>query len=696
MSPAFRQGSFLDRLQRAIGSKSQQSIPAPGYGAYQGFLGFGNDFKPIESVEWYGDSPWLYAAVNAICQEVARIKLHLRRDKADGSFEKVLRHQALETLQHPQPTENGRSVLTNMQLKYLLAQHLMLNGEGFWVMTDRLNKNIGGAPTAIYPLLPGFVTERLDRDSRIESYFYVSSGRQIQLNPMDVIHFKLVDPANWYRGHSPLKSIRHAIEASKAADIFNTAMFRNGAFPGGFLNPKQKITPEDQKRIKDQFNQRYGGASAAGQTVVLPSEMEYQPAQNSNADMQYAELKQIFRDEILANMRVGMEMLGKTESQTRANAEASNYVFQRFTILPLVEFVIDVLNNDYLPSFPGTEGLYFAFDEFVPENIDTKRANVQTLSDIGALSPNEARETFGLEPRAEPEADALYITFNKTPIAGTATADPDIEADLEGDPVDEEDEDEQDRMKRDAQNLPPDTSSFFDKHKETIALATATLPFFMKGFQRGVSVANENGGTPIAVEDVFTSAVKEAIKRRNLYYAAQAVQTTEDDLREVLLQAKQDNVGLSELAGRINDLYGSSMGYRSKRIARTESTGAINDGTLQTLTAKGYETKTWSTIMDGHERDSHATANGQTVPIDQPFHLAGGTGMAPGDPSLPPSETVNCRCVVQGGGTSEDRQQAMNQMFLRLHAPLEQEFASAVKREFENQRARILSHFPTR
>ncbi|HCS50435.1 MAG TPA: hypothetical protein DIW81_02395 [Planctomycetaceae bacterium] len=49
--------------------------------------------------------------------------------------------------------------------------------------------------------------------------------------------------------------------------------------------------------------------------------------------MQFSEGKERNRDEILANFQVGLELLGRTESQTGANAEVAIYVFEKFVIL---------------------------------------------------------------------------------------------------------------------------------------------------------------------------------------------------------------------------------------------------------------------------------------------------------------------------------------------------------------------------
>lgn len=242
-----------------------------------------------------------------------------------------------------------------------------------------------------------------------------------------------------------------------------------------------------------------------------------------------------------------------------------------------------------------------------------------------------------------------------------------------------------------ADELPEDVDEFFDKKQESSFLAKAKLIFLLQAFQRGIDLANHVGSKMVSAEDVWSAAVKQAIIDKNLSLSAKAIGTMEDDLRNVLLQAHKEGVGVRGLATKINELYGNSMGYRSLRIARTELTGTINDGSFSTYKEQGYAEKTWSTVLDGHERDSHHDADGQTVAMDEHFHLAGGDAMFPGDPDLPISETANCRCVVQPSGVPEERTLQLNQMFLRLHGSMEQRMVWSLKQQFANQRDRILA-----
>lgn len=85
---------------------------------------------------------------------------------------------------------------------------------------------------------------------------------------------------------------------------------------------------------------------------------------------------------------------------------------------------------------------------------------------------------------------------------------------------------------------------------------------------------------------------------------------------------------------------------RARAIAENDSNSIWNYREFEdALQKKRY--KTWHTVMDGRERDSHAEMNGVTIPIDDVFHLRGGDCYYPRSDELGMSEEeiVNCRCV---------------------------------------------------
>jgi len=128
-------------------------------------------------------------------------------------------------------------------------------------------------------------------------------------------------------------------------------------------------------------------------------------------------------------------------------------------------------------------------------------------------------------------------------------------------------------------------------------------------------------------------------------------ETTRDDLRDLFSQGMQEGWGNEELSGAIAEYYDRIGDWRSLLIARTETHAAANLGTNSFAQEAGMETHLWMAAMDELTREWHAEANGQTVPINEPFEVAGEQLMFPGDDSLGASgmNLCNCRCVETYG-----------------------------------------------
>jgi hypothetical protein len=116
------------------------------------------------------------------------------------------------------------------------------------------------------------------------------------------------------------------------------------------------------------------------------------------------------------------------------------------------------------------------------------------------------------------------------------------------------------------------------------------------------------------------------------------------------LKAKQIDAAVSRYQASV-------LNYRAETIARTESINALRAGQDEAIRQavetgeleREFATKVWDASGDARTRPTHAAADGQEMPIDQPFTVGGYQLMRPGDSSLgaPAGETIQCRCVVR-------------------------------------------------
>ena len=125
------------------------------------------------------------------------------------------------------------------------------------------------------------------------------------------------------------------------------------------------------------------------------------------------------------------------------------------------------------------------------------------------------------------------------------------------------------------------------------------------------------------------------------------VDTTRALVADTLVKAGELGLGAQEAARLLRDRVAELTPGRALLIARTEIVAASSFGSLLGAQATGLQLdKYWISTRDGRTRPDHIAADRQTVDIQADFHVGGYPAAHPGDPRLPASQIVNCRCAI--------------------------------------------------
>ena len=124
--------------------------------------------------------------------------------------------------------------------------------------------------------------------------------------------------------------------------------------------------------------------------------------------------------------------------------------------------------------------------------------------------------------------------------------------------------------------------------------------------------------------------------------------TTQRIIQDEVFAAVTEGVGIDATARRIVKKTGGRIARaRSITIARTETHSAsVAAGDIATDALSIKVLREWITAADERTRISHQEADGQRKDQGQPFDVGNASLMHPGDPSGPPGEIINCRCVL--------------------------------------------------
>lgn len=396
-------------------SKRTTKSPEPLNGKFIPSVGIANmpippSWKAIDQLNSY--ESWVYTCINAIAQEVASVRLKLYKKKyirGELEIDEVTEHEALSLLYSVNPYSNYYLHI------YETVIYLYLLGEAYWAVLRN-----GQKPVSLWTLRPDYMTVVPSAEKLIAMYRYrVAANNVMELQPEDVIPFRLPNPKTPYRGQSPVQSAARAVDTDKFSADWNRNFFFNSAIPNLIMTTDKDLKEDAVNRLLAMWVAKFQGTANAHKVAFLTSGFKPTVIGQTGREMDFIEQRKAMRDEILAMFKVPKTVLGLSEDVNRANAEATNLAFLGRTVTPAIKMLIAHLNEFYLREW-ADEDLFFDFDDPSPEDTDLKMKIYESGLKNGWLTINEVRERENLDPVQG--GDVVYLSNLLTPIDNVGKA----------------------------------------------------------------------------------------------------------------------------------------------------------------------------------------------------------------------------------------------------------------------------------
>jgi len=630
---------------------------------------------------------WVYACINARAEEIASIELYIENEKTG---EKTEQSPLFDLLNDVNPTT------TRYELFFATQAFLDLCGNAYWYLArDNDGK---GKIREIYLISPDKMHIITDKANpiKVEGYVYANAKEKIPFATNEILHFKNFNATakypNPHKGMGVVEAALWAIETDNEARNWNYSFFKNSAKPDGILTTEQVMGDEQFKRLKTQWDQEFRGASKTGKMALLENGTKWQDISKTQKDMDFVAQRTFSRDEILSIFRTPKTVVAITDDVNRANAEASDYVFAKRTVRPLMERFVTTLNEYLLSEFETDKNKKIEFVNPIPE--DRLATITEYTNGMNKwLSRNDIRRREGLEPTEN--GDVFYAPFGDSPV-DTAPVVKKIEAkpvtvkDVKASPVDkavdmfiaklpkkkemrrlstalknvyielfvkrfdknekalmkdvskyfkDQEEEVQDNLKEEVKGLQPkeyrfkgiDDILFNDKRAITTGISLIT-PYIRLFLKEGGEMADAQTGGDFNINHADSAKF---IQERSKFFAETINITT----REALLASIKEGIdaaeGFDQISQRITDVYKDAEAYRVERIARTEVSSALNEGAIQGYKQAGITKLEWVTV-NGGEAEICQDNDGEIRDIGKAF---------PSGETQPPNHP-NCKCSV--------------------------------------------------
>lgn len=600
---------------------------------------------------------WVYACVNAISEEVGTLELKLMRITADGKQE-VTKHIALDLLNNVNPFMSSSDLLLSTQA------YLDLAGDAFWYLPPG---SVTRKPAEIWVLDPTRMSVIKNSQTFIGGYSYKNeAGQEIPLPVNQVIQFKRFNPLNRYRGIGTVQAAAMAIDIDTFSAQWNKTFFANSAVPSAVLETEGTLTEEQFNRIKASWDVSHVGAENAHKLAILQGGLKFKSMNLSQKDMDFLEQRRFTRDEILGIFRVPKTVLGITEDVNRANAEASEFVFAKRVVKPRMQFIVDRLNEFYIPLF-GEDPikLFFEFVDPVPENVELDLRRFETGLRSGFLTINEVRAEEGLPPVKN--GNTAFISSILIPLGQVEEPAGKAVKKIRDKATEDRIEKRRQFLINEIKRRKPKFMAILNQAGDQIANAVES--FGEKNVKAKVDditrVAFRDydivvGSLKEELTDTLETSLKQAgraaliragaestfdlenprvtsfLQEHALQSANSISGSLKDAVKQEILDGVDEDLGPAAIARNIRGFFDAESSFRAQRIARTEVVSGFQEGNLEGYLQSGnVVSKKWLTAGDELvDDDCLANEADGEIPLD--------AGFSSGD--FAPPVHPNCRC----------------------------------------------------
>ena len=347
--------------------------------------------------ELYATQANLHAVVSFLADSIAQLPLKVYRRDGETDRQRDRDSVAAKLLWRPNADQ------TAYELINALAVELFLMGcATLWLLPDPDSES--GYQLRIIPREWIKDTERLTNYA--PDVLKVSAGGNgtIEIPRKDFVQFRMYSPGNPGGYQSPIAALRQTLTEQIQADKFRTQIYRSsGRFNAYITRPKDVAPWDDETKRKwlTAFREGWGAdGDNSGKMPLLEDGMEIKPYQFNAKEAQYAETKQLSREDVAAAYHVNPSLIWHTTTQTYASAKDNARALYADCLGPTIQMMQQRINSFLLPMVGADPETYVEFDmtEKLKGSFEERASILQASVGGPWITRNEARADNNLPP----------------------------------------------------------------------------------------------------------------------------------------------------------------------------------------------------------------------------------------------------------------------------------------------------------
>lgn len=614
----------------------------------------------------YATQANLHAVVSFLADSVAQLPLKVYVRDEETARRRDRDSVAAKLLWKPNADQTAYEFINALTVELLLMGCAVM-----WLLPDPDSES--GYQLRIIPREWIVDTERATNYAPDTLKVHTGFGQFVNIPRTEFVQFRMYSPGNPGGYQSPIAALRQTLNEQIEADRFRTQIYKSsGRFNAYITRPKdvQQWDEETKRKWLTAFREGWGtDGSNSGKMPLLEDGMEIKPYQFNAKEAQYAETKQLSREDVAAAFHVNPSLIWHTTTQTYASAKDNARALYADCLGPTLQMLQQRINSFLLPMIGADPRTYVEFDltEKLKGSFEERASILQSAVGGPWLTRNEARADNNLPPIEG--GDDLIVPLNV--VAGGQASPQDTHMDPQEPMTTEEPAEPQKmRKKSEAEKIRVKARS----SKEEDERMTEILKKFWK--RQASSVLPKIGAkseswwdedrwddeladdiTPLinSIADAHGKETAEALgfeydgKLTRKYLEALAkgrAHAINAATYKKLLAALEDDEDEEDTPSHVFDVRQSKDSLTFGRMLALAVAGwaaaheapkqARDNGIMHTVE------KMW--VTGDNPRPEHAMMNGETVPIDKPF--SNGCEW-PGDEGGDPDTTCGCNCSTE-------------------------------------------------
>lgn len=604
--------------------------------------------------ELYASQANVQAVVSFLADSVSQLPLKVYIRDAETERRRDRTSDAARTLWRPNADQTEYEFINALMIEYFLNGAVVV-----WHLPDPDYES--GHQLRVIPR--AWITDSdFDTAYSLGSITIKSVGDApaVKIPATDFTFFKYYAPGNPGGFISPVSSLKQILSEQIQADRFRSQIWRSsGRFNAYITRPKDVAAWDDETKKKwiQAFREGWGqGGGSAGKIPLLEDGMEIKPYQFNAKEAQYAETKQLSREDVAAAYHVNPSLIWHTNTQTFASAKDNARALYSDCLGPTLQMLQQRINTFLLPMLGADPNTYVEFDltEKLKGSFEERASILQSAVGGPYMTRNEARADSNLPPIDG--GDQLIVPLNvnngiDNPAVGEEA--PKMRyiskksaesTHIKGKADDEESEALgaviEKFFKRQSKSIIPKIGAgkeWWDENRWNNELSEDIDPvIFEIATKHGTEIAEELGteyysGKTVNYLKALAEGRAKAINSATKKKLDEVIESDPEDLEEEIehvYEVREDKDA---------DLLGMT-------IATTAACWAIGEACAQAKD-QGYSAEVFKTWVTGdNPREEHAMMDGETVPVDQRF--SNGADW-PGDDILGPDGTCGCNCTTE-------------------------------------------------